>query len=67
MWDSNEFYDLQGDPYEMHNLIASEEHQDTIRAMLDELYGWMETTGGMQIPLKRTMQEHIDHRNRGTY
>ncbi|MGB3850930.1 MAG: hypothetical protein WA958_13245 [Tunicatimonas sp.] len=51
----------------MHNLIASEEHQDTIRAMLDELYGWMETTGGMQIPLKRTMQEHIDHRNRGTY
>ena len=67
VWDSNEFYDLQEDPYEMHNLIASPEHQDTIRAMLDELYGWMETTGGMQIPLKRTMQEHVDHRNRGTY
>ena len=67
VWDSNEFYDLQEDPYEMHNLIASPEHQDTIRAMLDELYGWMETTGGMQIPLKRTMQEHVDHRNRGLY
>jgi arylsulfatase A-like enzyme len=67
VWDTNEFYDLQEDPYEMHNLIASPEHQDTIRAMLDELYGWMETTGGMQIPLKRTMQEHVDHRNRGLY
>ena len=67
VWDTNEFYDLQEDPYEMHNLIASPEHQDTIRAMLDELYGWMETTGGMQIPLKRTMQEHGDHRNRGAY
>ena len=51
----------------MNNLIASPEHQDTIRGMLDELYSWMEQTGGMQIPLKRTMQPHVDHRNRGVY
>ena len=67
VWDSNEFYDLQEDPYEMNNLIASPEHQDTIQQLLDELYTWMEETGGMQIPLKRTMHPHLDHRNKGNY
>ena len=67
VWDSNEFYDLQEDPHEMHNLIASPAHQDTIQQLLDELYTWMEQTGGMQIPLKRTMEPHLDHRNHGAY
>ena len=67
VWDTNEFYDLQADPYEMNNLIGSPEHQDTIKQLLGELYTWMEQTGGMQIPLKRTMDEHFDHRNRGNY
>ena len=67
VWDTNEFYDLQADPQEMNNLIASPEHQDTIQQLLDELYTWMEETGGEQIPLKRTMQPHLDHRNQGNY
>ena len=65
IWDTNEFYDLQNDPLELHNLINSPEHQDTIKEMVGSLYDWMESSDGMQIPLKRTMAPKHDHRNDG--
>jgi arylsulfatase A-like enzyme len=67
IWDTNEFYDLQEDPYEMKNLIASPEHQPVIRQLNHDLYNWMEDTGGMRIPLKRTERPHTDHRNIRNY
>jgi len=67
IWDTNEFYDLQEDPYEMNNLIASEEHQELIKELTNEIYVWLEETNGMQIPLKRNDRPHGDHRNQGTY
>jgi arylsulfatase A-like enzyme len=67
IWDTNEFYDLQNDPDEMHNLIADPACQDTIKSLNHELYNWLESTGGMSIPLKRTEWPHGDHRNTGNY
>jgi arylsulfatase A-like enzyme len=67
IWDTNEFYDLQEDPYEMKNLIASPEHQPVIKQLNHDLYDWMENTGGMSIPLKRTERPHTDHRNIRNY
>jgi len=67
IWDSNEFYDLENDPWEMNNLIRSPEHQEQIGLMLDDLWTWLEETGGMQIPLKRTMDKKLDNRYMGTY
>lgn len=67
VWDTNELYDLQEDPHEMHNLIASEEHQPLIKQLNTEIYDWLEKTNGLQIPLKRTEHPHNDHRNKGTY
>lgn len=67
IWDTNEFYDLQEDPYEMNNLIASPEHQATIKQLNHDLYNWMEGTDGMNIPLKRTGRPHTDHRNIRNY
>ncbi len=68
IWDTNEFYDLQEDPDEMHNLIASPEHQEMIKELSASIYDWLETTGGMQIPLKRTVKYRFgDHRNVNTY
>ena len=64
IWDTNEFYDLENDPYEKNNLIAAPEYQDTIRQLANDLYDWLEDTGGMQIPLKRTVKDRFgDHRN----
>ena len=67
IWDTNEFYDLKEDPNETHNLIAAPELQDTIKQLDHDLYDWLESTGGMSIPLKRTENLHFDHRNQGTY
>ena len=51
----------------MHNLIASPGHQKLIQELTNEIYNWLENTGGMQIPLKRTGKRGGDHRNRGLY
>jgi arylsulfatase A-like enzyme len=67
IWDTNEFYDLQEDPGETANLIASPAHQELIRQMNKSLYDWLESTDGMNIPLKRTERPHFDHRNNGNY
>lgn len=68
IWDTNEFYDLQEDPNEQNNLIASPDHQALIVELTNDIYDWLESTGGMQIPLKRTVKKRGgDHRNLGIY
>ncbi len=67
VWDTNELYDLKEDPAETRNLIASPEHQALIRELNTSLYDWLESTDGMNIPLKRTERTHFDHRNYGNY
>jgi N-acetylglucosamine-6-sulfatase len=69
IWDTDAFYDLEKDPYEMNNLIASPPHQNIIKEMAGELYLWLENTQGMQIPLKRPTGPRFrgDYRNTGLY
>jgi arylsulfatase A-like enzyme len=67
IWDTNEFYDLQEDPAETKNLIASPKHQEIIKQLNHDLYNWLEETDGMNIPLKRTEHPHNDHRNIKNY
>ena len=64
IWDTNEFYDLKEDPNEMNNLIASPKHQELIKQLSDEVYNWLKSTNGMQIPLKKTSTRGGDHRNK---
>lgn len=56
LWDTNEFYDLQKDPEETTNLIDKQEYADIIKKLAGELYDWQQETGGMQIPLKKTIK-----------
>ncbi len=42
-----EFYDTQKDPYEIHNLIDSPEHQDRIERMRTILQQWSKQTGDL--------------------
>jgi len=68
IWDTNEFYDLQEDPYEMNNLIKSPKHQKLIEELNNDLYDWLESSGGMNIPLKKTVRYRDgDHRNQKVY
>ena len=56
IWDRNELYDLQADPDEQFNLIGDPDLQEQAKSMSLSLYRWLEETGGMQIPLKRTVK-----------
>lgn len=67
VWDTNELFDLQNDPYEMNNLIRDTAYRKIGLQLKDELFQWLGQSGGLQIPLKRTINNRIDHIYRGTY
>ena len=68
IWDRNELYDLKNDPDEMYNLIADPEKQELVKDMAGQLYDWLEATGGMQIPLKRTIKYRFgDFKHKNEY
>jgi len=51
---NEEFYDLENDPHELHNLAKSSEHQEILTKMREELNRWIKDTGDMgQIPEAR--------------
>lgn len=66
VWDINELYDLQKDPYEMNNLIRDTSLRKTGQQLKKELFQWLEQTNGLQIPLKQP-PGRIDHQYRNTY
>jgi N-acetylglucosamine-6-sulfatase len=67
VWDINELYDLEKDPYEMNNLIRDTSLYKTGIALRAELFKWLETTNGLQIPLKAPTANKQDNRYFKTY
>ena len=68
IWDTNELYDLEKDPNETTNLIARPEYADTVKKLAGYLFDWLQQTGGMQIPLKRTIKHPSgDYRHPDNY
>jgi len=67
VWDTNELYDLQKDPYEINNLIRNNEHQGIAKSLNTQLWDWLEETNGLQIPLKRISRPKFDHIHKGTW
>lgn len=65
VWDINELYDLQKDPYEMNNLIRNPQYFDIAKKLKKELWTWLEKTNGMHIPLKKndSKRHHYPYRN----
>lgn len=53
VWDTDELYDIQADPKESKNLIASPAHQQIIKEMNKRLFDTLTQTAGMYIPLYR--------------
>ncbi|MGZ5221701.1 MAG: sulfatase/phosphatase domain-containing protein, partial [Chitinophagaceae bacterium] len=67
VWDINELYDLQADPYEMNNLIRDTTYRRTGLGLRTELFDWLQQTGGLQIPLKKAAGNRFDNLYRNTY
>ena len=67
VWDINELFDLQNDPFEMNNLIRDTTYRKIGLQLKDELFNWLSATNGLQIPLKKTINNRNDNLYRGTY
>lgn len=67
IWDINELYDLQEDPYEMNNLIRDGKYRSTGLELKAELFKWLQETNGLQIPLKPTINNRFDNLYKGSY
>lgn len=68
IWDINELYDIENDPWEMNNLIRNPEYADISKELREDLFQWLDETNGMQIPLKTDGSgSRFDHKYRGTY
>jgi arylsulfatase A-like enzyme len=65
IWDLSEFFDLEKDPEEKNNLYRDPAYQKTILELRNELWAWLEETGGMNIPLKRIIEKRGDHGYKG--
>jgi N-acetylglucosamine-6-sulfatase len=62
IWDLNELYDLQADPAEMRNLIHVPAYQQRIEQMRGRLFDRLESSGGMQIPVRRGSWQAAERR-----
>jgi N-acetylglucosamine-6-sulfatase len=51
LWDTDELYDLQGDPLEKRNLVRDPAHADVVTRLNRELFETLAATDGMYIPL----------------
>ncbi len=67
IWDVSEFFDLQTDPEEKKNLWRHPAYQPLIKQLREELWDWLDKTGGMQIPLKRITELREDFPVKGLY
>jgi arylsulfatase A-like enzyme len=67
VWDINELYDIQQDPYEMNNLIRNKTFMENGKKLRDELFNWLESTNSLQLPLKKAEGSRFDHKYRDTY
>ncbi|HEY9048775.1 MAG TPA: sulfatase [Ohtaekwangia sp.] len=67
VWDINELYDLQNDPWEVNNLIRDPAYDSLAESLRNEMWTWLEKTHGEHIPLKRILGKKNDHLYRGTY
>lgn len=67
IWDIDQLFDIQIDPFELNNLIRNPEYQQTARELNTQLWSWLESTKGMQVPLKRIDAPKNDHLYKGTW
>lgn len=51
----------------MNNLIRDPKYSKIAGELKKDMWDWLESTNGMQIPLKRVDHKRIDHLYKGTY
>lgn len=67
VWDIDQLYDIQKDPYEVNNLIRDPKYQDLAKDLNTQLWDWLDQSKGLYIPLKPITGKKIDHLYKGTW
>jgi len=68
IWDINELYDIENDPYEMNNLIRDTSYNDVARDLRVALFDWIEKSDGNQMYIRPDSRyPRFDHGYRGTF
>jgi arylsulfatase A-like enzyme len=67
VWDINELYDIEKDPYEMKNLIRDTSYTKVSADLRKALFTWLDKTEGQSMPLKPDGGRRFDHIYNGTY
>jgi N-acetylglucosamine-6-sulfatase len=62
IWDKSEFYDLETDPHEMHNLINVPNYQDRILEMRTKLFDFLEGNNAINVQFQRPPAQRLDER-----
>ncbi len=62
IWDTDELYDIESDPFERINLINAPDHAERIEAMNHRMFEILEETTGMEIPLEGDRGTKFYHR-----
>ena len=62
VWDVNELYDLELDPFERHNLIHSPDHQERILTMRARLFDVLEADDAVDVQFRRPGNFQADQR-----
>nr|WP_317129019.1 sulfatase/phosphatase domain-containing protein [Mangrovivirga cuniculi] len=67
IWDINELYNLEKDPWEANNLIRDPEYKEIAKNLNQDLFEWLKETNGLNIPVRKDHGTKIDHKYKGTY
>ncbi|MCX2742295.1 sulfatase [Mangrovivirga sp. M17] len=67
IWDINELYNLEEDPWEANNLIRNPEYKEIAKNLNQDLFEWLKETNGLHIPVRKDYGTKIDHKYKGTY
>jgi N-acetylglucosamine-6-sulfatase len=62
IWDRNEFYDLEADPQEQHNLVDSPAHQELKNQMKERLFDLLEERDAVNVQFQRPRWRQLDER-----
>ena len=62
IWDLDGLYDLESDPHERHNLIDVPAFRGQAARMREQLFDELETSGALQMPIRRPTGERLDDR-----
>mgnify|MGYP001827031295 CR=1 FL=1 len=63
IWDTDELYDLQNDPEELHNLVRNPDYDQTHKMLKNRLFDLLDESNGLKLPMLPDRGRQFYYRN----